>query len=125
MGVPSNPLNGDAESSQTHALLNRIDVVLGDNKRIETVYLVCTVTLFTAGIGCLMSAVYSGQFLWATPSVVTTALLKWPLDKIQQIRRDNIALATAPAIIEMLPRGKAAEELQKLIQKLYGDPRNE
>jgi hypothetical protein len=103
------------------SLINRVDTVLKGNYRIEVTYIACTLLLFLSGIGCIWTAIYTEHFLWATPSVVTTGLLKWPLDKIQQIRRDNIALATAPAIIQLLPRTKAAEELQKLIQRLYGE----
>ncbi len=105
-------------------LLSRIDDVLGNNKRVETVLIVCALVLFLCGIACIASALFTGQYLWSTPAIVTTVLLKWPIEKIQNIRRDNIALATAPAIIKMLPRATAAAELQKLIQKLYGETKN-
>jgi len=50
-------------------------------------------------------------------------LLYWPLREIKDIRQKNIALATAPMLITQLPKAKAAEEIQKLLQNLYGESR--
>jgi hypothetical protein len=47
-------------------------------------------------------------------------LLYYPLQEIRELRRKNIALATAPALISLLPKNKAAEEIQKLIENLFG-----
>jgi len=106
--------------ASTAEILKRIDDVLLDNKRIESLYIILTVILFGTGITCFISALMTGQYLWSTPSAVTTGLLYWPLKEIKEIRRKNIALATAPVLITQLPRAKAAEEIQKLLQTLYG-----
>lgn len=105
-------------------IISRIDVVLKENKRIEWIYIVLTITLFVTGIACFVLALTRGQFAWSTPSAITTGLLYWPLREIKDIRAKNIALATAPMLITMLPKAKAAEEIQKLLQSLYGGSSN-
>lgn len=104
----------------TDEILSRIDIVLRDNKRIEWTYILLTVVLFGTGIACFVTALTTGHFAWSTPSAVTTGLLYWPLREIKEIRQKNIALATAPVLITQLPKAKAAEEIQKLLQTLYG-----
>jgi len=104
-------------------VLCRIDIVLRENKRIEWIYITLTVLLFGTGISCFLAALISGEFAWATPSAVTTGLLYWPLREIKDIRAKNIALATAPMLITQLPKAKAAEEIQKLLQSMYGEAR--
>ena len=101
--------------------LARIDTVLRQNRQIEWTYIVLTVLLFLVGIGCIVTAIVSGQLIWSTPSAVTTGLLYSPLKEIKNIRRKNIALATAPALITMLPTESAATEIQKLLETLYQD----
>ena len=102
-------------------ILSRIDDVLKENRRIEYLYIGFTVALFLCGIACFIMALVTEKFAWSTPSVVTTTLLYKPLQEIKELRRKNIALATAPILIMQLPRNKAAEEIQKLLQALYGD----
>ena len=68
-----------------------------------------------------MTALVSGEFAWSTLAAVTTGLLYWPLKEIKDIRKNNIALATAPMLITQLPTDQAAIEIQKLLQNLYGD----
>lgn len=104
-------------------VLCRIDIVLRENKRIEWTYIALTVLLFGTGISCFLAALISGEFAWSTPSAVTTGLLYWPLREIKDIRAKNIALATAPMLITQLPKAKAAEEIQKLLQSMYGESR--
>jgi len=103
----------------TEDILKRIDDVLIQNKRIEWTYITLTILLFATGISCFIVALVTGQFAWSTPSAITTGLLYWPLKEIKSIRHKNIALATAPMLITQLPKGKAAEEIQKLLQTLY------
>ena len=108
-------------TSSTDQILSRIDTVLEQNRRIEWTYIGLTVLLFGTGIACFVAALASGEFLWSTPSAVTTALLYWPLNQIKDIRSKNIALATAPMLITQLPTDQAAIEIQKLLQTLYGE----
>lgn len=106
-------------------ILGRIDIVLKLNRRIEWTYIILTILLFLCGIACFIVALITGEFAWSTPSAITTGLLYWPLKEIKDIRRKNIALATAPILITLLPRNKAAAEIQKLLQTLYdGDTRS-
>lgn len=104
-------------------ILSRIDEVLKQNKRIEVTYIILTVLLFLTGISCFIVALVTGHFAWSTPSAITTGLLYYPLKEIKDIRQKNIALATAPMLITQLPKQKAAEEIQKLLQSLYGGSR--
>ncbi len=101
--------------------LARIDDVLKNNRRIEWTYIILTILLFLSGIICIIAALTTGKFLWSTPSTVTTGLLYYPLKEIKEIRQKNIALATAPILISQLPADKAAEQIQKLLQQLYGE----
>jgi len=102
-------------------ILARIDLVLRENRRIEWTYIALTAILFGTGIACFVTALITREFAWSTPSAITTGLLYWPLKEIKEIRTKNIALATAPLLITQLPRAKAAEEIQKLLQNLYGE----
>jgi hypothetical protein len=95
--------------------------VLKNNRRIEYIYISLTVILFLCGIAGIIKALVSGQLLWSIPPVFTTAFLHYPLTAIKDFRQKNIALATAPALISLLPTDKAAEQMQKLIQQLYGE----
>ncbi len=99
--------------------LARIDDVLRQNRKIEWTYIILTVVLFGCGIACIVCALVTGKYVWSTPSVVTTGLLYWPLREIKSIRRNNIALATAPMLIATLPQREAARELQNLLHTLY------
>jgi hypothetical protein len=105
-------------------ILKRIDKVLQDNKTIEITYLILTILLFLCGITCFIVAICTGKYIWSTPSVVTTGFLYFPLREIKDLRKKNIALATAPILISQLPKDKAAEEIQKLLQNLYGESKN-
>jgi len=99
--------------------LARIDEVLKQNRKIEWTYIILTVALFLCGIACIISALVTGQYAWSTPATVTTGLLYWPLKEIKGIRKNNIALATAPMLIATLPAQEAAKELQTLLHTLY------
>lgn len=105
----------------TAEILQRIDSVLKENRKTEWLFITCTVVLFCLGIACIAIAIATRYFVWSTPSVVTTGLLYWPLREIKDIRRKNIALATAPMLIALLPKAKAAEQIQKLLENLYGE----
>jgi hypothetical protein len=100
-------------------ILDRIDSVLKQNRKVEWTYIICTVVLFAVGIVCIVVALVTRNYVWSTPSAVTTGLLYKPLQEIKTIRQDNIALATAPMLIKQLPRAQAAAEIQKLLERLY------
>lgn len=102
-------------------IISRIDEVHKQNKTTETLLLVGTSVLFLCGITCFILAIVKQEFAWGTPPVITTGLLYFPLKEIKELRRKNIALATAPALISQLPKAKAAEEIQKLLQNLFGN----
>lgn len=104
---------------RTEDILSRIDLVIKQNKRIEWTYIICSLVLFAVGIACIVLALVTKNFVWSTPSVVTTGLLYKPLGEIKAIRMKNIALATVPILITQLTKEKAAEEIQKLISSLY------
>ena len=107
--------------SSINDILDRIDLVLRQNRKTEWMYIICTTLLFIVGIACIIIAIVTGDYVWSAPSVITTGLLYKPLREIKTIRQENIALATAPMLIQQLPRQKAAEEIQKLLQRLYGE----
>jgi hypothetical protein len=99
--------------------LDRIDLVLKQNRKIEWTYILLTIVLFGCGIACIICALVSGKYLWSIPSAFTTGFLYWPLKEIKSIRQNNIALSTAPVLISTLPPDQAAREIQILIHTLY------
>ena len=104
-----------------NSILQRIDQVLKSNKSSEIIWIICTVALFVCGITCFILAICTQHFAWSSPSAVTTTLLYFPIKEIKSLRAKNIALATAPILITQLPPDKAAVEIQKLLQNLYGE----
>lgn len=100
-------------------VLERIDQVLRDNRRIETLFIGLAVILFLLGIAAVILALVTGKLVLASPSVVTTLLLYWPMKQIRTIRRENIALATAPALISRLPDVEAAAQIQRILENLF------
>lgn len=102
-------------------IIKRIDEVHRQNRTTEVLLLVGTTILFICGITCFVLAIVKQEYAWGAPPVITTGLLYFPLKEIKELRRKNIALATAPALISQLPKAKAAEEIQKLLQNLFGN----
>jgi len=102
-------------------IIKRIDEVHDQNRTTEILLLIGTGILFCCGITCFILAIVKQEYAWGTPPVVTTGLLYFPLREIKDLRRKNIALATAPALISTLPKAKAAEEISKLLQNLFGN----
>ena len=105
----------------TDPVLERIDQVLRDNRRIETLFIVLAVILFLLGIAAVILALATGKLVLASPSVVTTLLLYWPMKQIRRTRRENIALATAPALISRLPDAEAAAQIQRILENLFSE----
>jgi hypothetical protein len=100
-------------------LLRRIDEVLRKNNTILWCLIIAAGILFICGIGGILVAIFDKQYIWTVPSAFTSFFLRWPIQQISAFRDKNIALATAPALIENLPPEKAAEEIQKLLEHLY------
>ena len=107
--------------SSIEAILLRTDDVIRRNTRTEWLFIVLTSLLFMSGIACFVTAMITKDYLWSSPSVVTTSLLRWPLKQIKEIRQKNIAIAVAPLLIATLPKRMAVTEIQNLLKLLYGD----
>jgi len=102
-------------------IIKRIYEVHRQNRTTEILLIIGTSALFLCGITCFVVAIIKQEFAWGAPPLITTGLLYYPLKEIKELRRKNIALATAPALISQLPKAKAAEEIQKLLQNLFGN----
>ncbi|MFS8617227.1 MAG: hypothetical protein FWJ85_10405 [Solitalea sp.] len=102
-------------------IIKRIDDVHKRNRITEILLLIGTSLLFACGITCFVMAIVKQEYAWGMPPVVTTALLYFPFKEVKELRRKNIALATAPMLINTLPKSKAAEEISKLLENLFGD----
>lgn len=102
-------------------IIKRIDEVHKQNRTTEILLLAATAILFACGITCFIIAIVKQEYSWGAPPVVTTGLIYFPLKEIKDLRKKNIALATAPALISTLPKAKAAEEISKLLQNLFGN----
>jgi hypothetical protein len=101
-------------------ILERVDEVHKQNRTTEILLLIGTSVLFLCGITCFVMALVKQEYAWGAPPAITTGLLYFPLKEIKLLRKKNIALATAPALISQLPKEQAAIEIQKLIQNLFG-----
>lgn len=108
-------------ASSMKVILLRIDTVIRRNRRAETLFIILTTILFMSGITCFVMALITGKYVWSSPSLLTTSLLYWPLNKIKELRQKNIAIAVAPMLITTLPKKMAAIEIQNLLKYLYGD----
>ncbi len=104
----------------TEEILNRIDTVLKENKALMVVYVLMSGTLFLLGITAVFYALYTNQLIYTIPSAFTSLFLVLPIQNVIKLREKNIALATVPILISTLPKAQAAEEIQKLIEQLYG-----
>ncbi|QEC52155.1 hypothetical protein EDD80_1062 [Anseongella ginsenosidimutans] len=102
-------------------IIKRIDEVHKRNRNTEMLLLIGTSLLFACGITCFIMAIVKQEYAWGMPPAITTGLLYYPIKEVKELRKKNIALATAPVLINTLPKSKAAEEISKLLENLFGD----
>ncbi len=100
-------------------LLGRIDAVIDRNKKHESIIIALSIVIFIVGVTGFVYGLFTGNAWVITPSTLITGLLYWPINKIDQIRKDNTALAVLPSLIATLEPKDAAIELPKLLAKLY------
>src|SRR3546814_7153188 len=98
-------------------IIKRIDDVHKRNRVTEVLLLVLTSLLFACGITCFIMAIIKQEYAWGMPPAITTGLLYFPFKEIKELRTKNIALATAPVLINTLPKAQAAKEISKLNRK--------
>ena len=98
--------NISGQTMDTTEILARVDDVIHRNRRLEWIYVSCTVVLCLIGIACCAAAAINGQYIWTLPSAAVSFFVYKPIDKILALRKSSIALATAPALITLLPTEK-------------------
>lgn len=101
-------------------MYDRIDAVLAGNKRTENIVIGMAVLIFVLGIALVAVGATAQQPLIYGSSLILEAFLYWPINKILQIRKENITLAATPALIASLPPEQAAAEMVKLLEKVNG-----
>jgi hypothetical protein len=101
-------------------LEERIDSVLRRHRWQEWLICALLALLFLAGLAFVAAALMSGDYGWSIPTAVTTFFLKWPLAWLMKIRRENVALGVAPAVIAALPEAEATRQLIKMLEALFG-----
>ncbi len=79
---------------------------------------ILSVGIFLLGVAVIVASLLLNKPGFLAPAVILQGLLYWPINKIIQIRRQNIALAAAPALIATLPPSKAAAEMIKLLESV-------
>lgn len=119
LSEPITPTVDLVPAATTEDILDRVDKVIRDNKIVEWIYIILALILFMCGITALIKAMTSSNYLWSLPPIITTFLLKFPFEKIMDIRKQNIALAIVPILVTQLSKEEATKELQKLIGSLY------
>jgi hypothetical protein len=100
------------------AMYDRIDIVLASNKRDKAVVICMAVGIFILGGGIIAGSFAMQQPWFMAPAAIVEGFLYWPINKIIVIRRQNIALAAAPALIATLPPAEAAAEMVKLLENV-------
>ena len=96
----------------------RIDEALERGRQSEAVVIGLSVMIFLLGAGLVVVAVATGSPVYAVPALVIEGFLYWPIRQILRLRKQNIALATAPALINTLPPAQAAAEMVKLLEEI-------
>jgi hypothetical protein len=100
------------------AMYDRIDAVLASNRRAEQVVIGMSIMIFLIGVALIIIGIVGKLPAVYVPSLIIEAFLYWPINKILKIRKENIALAAAPALIATLPPEQAAKEMVKLLEKV-------
>ena len=108
-------------NSQIDDAIRRIDDIIKDNRKYVWIVVCMTIGIFMLGCVLIILGFESGDWRVLTPSIIVTAFLYWPINKIIKIRKENISLAVVPSLVKTLPPEKAAEEIVKLIKKLNID----
>lgn len=98
---------------------DRIDEVIKSNEKYATLIVILSVAIFIIGISTAVYGIIIQNVFVVIPSTIITSLLYWPINKIDQIRKENTALAAVPTLIATLPKEDAAQELSKLLEKLF------
>jgi hypothetical protein len=96
-------------------VLNRIDDVLAKNNWILWIMVGMAVAIFIFGSIVIVLGIIHKDWRILTSSTVVTAFLYWPINKLRQIRRDNIKLATVPIIVKGMSAKAAADEIKKML----------
>lgn len=111
-------MTGDALNPEVY---QRIDQALKDGRRNELIIIGLSVMIFLLGVACIIVALAQGSAALAAPALLIELLLYWPIRQILRIRKENIALATAPALINTLPPAQAAAEMVKFLENVRGE----
>jgi hypothetical protein len=112
--VPMTPLE---------ATLQQVGGVIAQNRRTETFLLGGIGLLFAVGVASTLMVLFRGEYIWTIPSAGASLFLKWPIQRVFELRNRNIALAAAPIFISQLPPAQAAKEIQKILQELFREDR--
>lgn len=100
--------------------LNLLGETIRANRFYEYVLIGLIITLFASGIACFWVAMLSGNIVLAAPPLLTTAILQWPILRLQGMRKDNMLVQTIPILVQILPPHDAAEEIRALIAYFIG-----
>jgi hypothetical protein len=84
------------------ATLQQISQVIAANRRTEIFLLSGIGILFGLGIVSAVLVLIKGQYIWSIPAAGSSIFLKWPIERVFQLRNRNIALAAAPIFISQL-----------------------
>ncbi len=103
--------------------LSHVKSVLDQNRRTEYFLLIGIAILFVLGVVSAGMMLYNGAYIWSIPSAAGALFLKWPIERVERMRRNSIALSAAPIFISQLPPAAAAKEIQKLLESLFKEQR--
>jgi hypothetical protein len=115
-GDDTSDYRSPVSASANELIFERVDQALERGKRSEQLIIALSVMIFLLGAGLIITGIALSSAAVAAPSIVLEAFLYWPIRQIVRIRKENIALATAPALIAALPPGEAATEMVKLLE---------
>lgn len=106
-------------ASRLEKVLKRIDNVLERNRRLESVLIVCSLTLFLIGVSGIVLALITGNWLYGVPQTFTSLFILHPLWRLTDLRRKKLALSIAPALIDLIDDpAEATAEVKNLLNML-------
>lgn len=98
----------------------RIDSALARNRRAETIVITMAACTFLLGLGVLVAGYWLTNLYLLSAAALCQWLLNRPIREIIQLRRENVILATVPAIVAAMPTKDAVAELRKCLAFLRG-----
>jgi len=99
---------------------DRVDKAIADGWQTKKLAIGMCVAIFALGFTIAIISYWTKNAILGTASLLLNGLLYWPLNKILQIWKEELALKLIPALISTLPQEEAARQLVKTLDRILG-----